>query len=135
MKVRNYEKKELIVILSIVLFTLEFIFIASLITNKIYAYQKITGIVLKDDLLIVVASKEERKLLFKNSFIYLNSKKEKFKIVEDRGAIITKNNTKYYELLISTKLDKKYKANDTLSVSIKTEKKRLIEIFKAIGGG
>lgn len=102
--------------------------------NKIYDYQKLTGIVLKDDLLIVVASKEERKLLHNNSSIYLNSKKESFNILEDRGAIITQNGKKYYELLIDTKFDKKYKANDTLSVSIKTKKKRLIEIFKVIGG-
>ncbi len=135
MKVRNYEKKTLIVFISIILFILEIFFLMIISIKKEYNYTKVTGIVLKENLLIIVASKEERKNFYNNSHIYLDSKKRKMKIIEDRGAIITKDNKKYYELLIKVKFTKKYKANDIIPISIKTEKKRLIEIFKIIGEG
>lgn len=99
-----------------------------------YDYKKISAIVLKENLLIVVASKEERKLLYNNSSIYLDSKKEKYEITRDSGVIMTKDEEKYYELLIKTKFAKKYKPNDTITVSLKTKKQRLINIFKVIGG-
>lgn len=134
MKVRNYEKKDLLIFLSIIFIILEVVFIIGLYINKMYDYKKVTAIVLKENLLIIVASKEERKLFYNNSFLYLNSKKEKYKISRDSGVIMTKNEEKYYELLIKTKFDKKYKPNDTLTVSLKTKKQRLINIFKVIGG-
>lgn len=135
MKKRNYENNILILFLAIILFIFEIIFILILFLKKEYNYIKLTGIVMKDNILIVVVSKNEKTYFHNNSFLYLEGKKKRFKIIEDRGAIMSHNKKKYHELLINVDFNKKYKANDTISLSIKTKKKRLIEIFKIIGEG
>lgn len=135
MKKRNYENNILILFLAIILFIFEIIFILILFLKKEYNYIKLTGIVMKDNVLIVVVSKNEKTYFHNNSFLYLEGKKKRFKIIEDRGTIMSHNKKKYHELLINVDFNKKYKANDTISLSIKTKKKRLIEIFKIIGEG
>lgn len=135
MKKRNYENNILILFLAIILFIFEIIFILILFLKKEYNYIKLIGIVMKDNVLIVVVSKNEKTYFHNNSFLYLEGKKKRFKIIEDRGAIMSHNKKKYHELLINVDFNKKYKANDTISLSIKTKKKRLIEIFKIIGEG
>lgn len=135
MKVKNYEKKELLVFISIILLILEILFGVYLFIKKDYEYEKISAIVLKDNLLIIVADKTERNNINKNNFVYIDSKKERYKLIEDKGVIMTKENKKYYELLIRVKLNKKYKVNDTINLSIKTKKIRLIKIFKIIWEG
>lgn len=135
MKKRNYENNILILFLAIILFIFEIIFILILFLKKEYNHIKLTGIVMKDNVLIVVVSKNEKTYFHNNSFLYLEGKKKRFKIIEDRGAIMSHNKKKYHELLINVDFNKKYKANDTISLSIKTKKKRLIEIFKIIGEG
>lgn len=135
MKKRNYENNILILFLAIILFIFEIIFILILFLKKEYNYIKLTGIVMKDNVLIVVVSKNEKTYFHNNFFLYLEGKKKRFKIIEDRGAIMSHNKKKYHELLINVDFNKKYKANDTISLSIKTKKKRLIEIFKIIGEG
>ena len=135
MKIRNYEKKDLITILIIILIILEFISIIFLISNKSYTYKKLTGIVMKDNLVTMILSKEERKFIYSNKNIYLNDKLLKYSIKEDRGIILKKNNKKYYELLINVKFSKNIKANEVLNFSIKDKKKTLIEILKDIWEG
>ena len=135
MKTRNYEKKDLITILIIILIILEFISIIFLISNKSYTYKKLTGIVMKDNLVTMILSKEERKFIYSNKNIYLNDKLLKYSIKEDRGIILKKNNKKYYELLINVKFSKNIKANEVLNFSIKDKKKTLIEILKDIWEG
>lgn len=135
MKNRNYEKKTIIIFCIILLFILELIYLLLLFLKKEYNYTTITGIVQKENLLVVIASKEERKYLHNNAYIYLEAKKEPFKIIEDRGIIITKDNKKYYELLIKVQIKKEHKINDTVVLSIKTTKQRLIKIFKTIKEG
>ena len=135
MKIRNYEKKDLITILIIILIILEFISIIFLISNKSYTYKKLTGIVMKDNLVTMILSKEERKFIYSNKNIYLNDKLLKYSIKEDRGVILKKNNKKYYELLINVKFSKNIKANEVLNFSIKDKKKTLIEILKDIWEG
>ena len=79
------------------LLLLEISFFIYLSLTKIYQYKKISGIVLKDDHLILILDAKERKILYKNTFCYLNSKKKKYLIKEDKGVIITKDNKKYLQ--------------------------------------
>lgn len=135
MKIRNYEKKFLIILFTITIFISEIIFVLILFLKKEYNYTKLTGIVMKENLLIVIVSKKEKEYFYNNYFLYLEGKKEKFKVIENRGTIMSQDKNKYHELLIKVKFNKEYKANDIISVSIKTKKQRLIAIFKIIGEG
>lgn len=132
MKVRNYEKKLVIYLLLVVITLVEIIFMINIYNKKIYTYEILNAVVVKDNLVLLIISDKQNKILNKNRYLYLNGEKIKFKITEDRGYVI-KN--KYKELLIELKFNKKYKANDSLQLILKKEKIRLIEIFKIIWEG
>lgn len=135
MKIRNYEKTKEITIIIILVIIIESFFFTFLINNKIYCYNQMSTVVLKDNVVMLVASKKEKELLYKNAKLFLKDKKVKYRIIEDKGVIITRNNKKYYEVLLEFKFDKKYKTNDTITVSLQEEKIKLIKIFKLIWDG
>ena len=135
MKIKKYEKCSLVISMCIIIFIIEVIFTFLLITTKEYKYKKINGVVVKDNLVDIVIPSKEKNIIYKNKYLYLNDKKIKFKIVEEKKNVYKHNKEKYHELLVSYKFDKKYKTSDILSISIKKEKYRLIEIFKLIWEG
>lgn len=135
MKVRNYEKKTLIYILLIFLILLEIIIVILCYKNKINIYENIQGVVVKDNLVVLIVNDKTKKIIYKNTLLYLNNKKIKYEIIEDRGYVLKRNKEKYSEILISFKFDKNYKVNDSLQLMFKKKKIRIIEIFKIIWEG
>lgn len=135
MKLKNYEKNSLIIAIGVFTLILEIIFFTVLINKKIYSYNKMSGIIMKNNIVIVVLDKEELFNLHKNVYVYHNNKRIKFKIEKNNGAIISKGNNKYYEVLIKLKLPKNYKSNDLVELTIKNKKIISIKIFKLIWDG
>ena len=119
MKIKKYEKCSLVISMCIIIFIIEVIFTFLLITTKEYKYKKINGVVVKDNLVDIVIPSKEKNIIYKNKYLYLNDKKIKFKIVEEKKNVYKHNKEKYHELLVSYKFDKKYKTSDILSISIK----------------
>ena len=133
MKTRNYEKKSLIIFLIVIIFISEFIFLLFLIINKECNYEKLNSIVIKDNLVLVMASKKERKLIYNNSILYYKDRKYKYKLVEDRGKLLKQG---YYELVLEFNFNNKnIKTNDILELVFVKEKIRLIELFKFMWEG
>lgn len=135
MKTRKYEKFSLVLFLCLFVLFLEFIFILFLFNNKEYKYDQYTGVVVKDNLMTIIIPKEKRKILYKNRYLYHNDKKIKYKIIEEKKNLYKNNGKQYHELLIDFRFDKKYKTSDVVTISIKKEKYRLIEMFKLIWDG
>lgn len=135
MKIKTYEKIVLIKLLIMGIFILELVFFYLLYSHKEFNYKKIDGIIVKDNVVALVLTKEDKKILYKNSNLIMNDKIRKYTILEDEGVFIKKGNKKYYEVLIKTKTDKKYKTSDSIQVNLKDNKYRIIEIFKLIWGG
>ena len=92
MKTRNYERKDLIIFLIILLLGFELISIIVLLTIKTNKYFKISGIVIKDNLIFVIVNKDERRIVYSDKVLYYNNKRYKYNIVEDRGIVMKKNN-------------------------------------------
>ena len=134
MKVRNYEKKELIILFIILLFICEFTVFITLFTMKFNKYLKVNGIVIKDNLVLVMVSKSERKVIYSNKVLFYNNKRYKYKIVEDRGIIMKKGKNNYYQLVLKFSFKEKV-PNDTLEFVFIKGRIRLIEIFKIIWEG
>lgn len=134
MKTRNYERKDLIIFLIILLLGFELISIIVLLTIKTNKYFKISGIVIKDNLIFVIVNKDERKIIYSDKVLYFNNERYKYNIVEDRGIVMKKNNENYYQLVLEFKL-KNMKANDVVEIVFTKERMRLIEIFKIIWEG
>lgn len=135
MKIKTYEKIVLIKLLIMGIFILELVFFYLLYSHKEFNYKKIDGIIVKDNVVALVLTKEDKKILYKNSNLIMNDKIRKYTILEDEGVFIKKGNKKYYEVLIKTKTDKKYKTSDSIQVNLKDNKYRIIEMFKLIWGG
>lgn len=135
MKTRKYEKFSLVLFLCLFVLFLEFIFILFLFNNKEYKYDQYTGVVVKDNLMTIIIPKEKRKILYKNRYLYHNDKKIKYKIIEEKKNLYKNNGKQYHELLIDFRFDKKYRTSDVVTISIKKEKYRLIEMFKLIWDG
>ena len=134
MKTRNYERKDLIIFLIILLLGFELISIIVLLTIKTNKYFKISGIVIKDNLIFVIVNKDERRIVYSDKVLYYNNKRYKYNIVEDRGIVMKKSNENYYQLVLEFKL-KNMKANDVVEIVFTKERMRLIEIFKIIWEG
>lgn len=134
MKIRNYERKELITVFIVLLLLTEIIVVISLTTIKINNYFKVNGVVVKDNLMVIMVSSSERKIIYSNKVLFFNNKRFKFEIVEDRGIVMKKKNDKYYQLLLKFPFEDK-SANDILEIVFIKEKIRLIEIFKIIWEG
>lgn len=135
MRQKKYEEKSLISFIFIIIIILETISLIICIKTYQFTYKKITGIVIKKDLLLAIVDKKERKLLYDNKKIYVNDKYIMFKIEEDKGIILKKNNKKYYELIISTKISKSLKANDSIDISIKDKKISMIKLLRKLKEG
>lgn len=135
MKVRNYEKQELIIFILLVLIIIEIISFIFLFRYKVFEYKKLTGIITNNNIVSLVVDKKEKEILNKNRKIYLNNKELKYKVLEDKGIIIKKNNKNYYEVLIKVKTPKNIKINDIINLSIKDKKISIINLLKKIGEG
>ena len=135
MKIRNYEKKTLVTFLMILLLIIEGFVVIALSTIKVEKYIKISGVVIKDNLILLVVDKDERKTIYSNKVLFFNNHKFKYKINEDRGVVLKRNKKNYYQLVLSFNFKNKYKANDILEIVLVKERIRLIGIFKIIWEG
>ena len=135
MKVRNYEKQVLIIFILIVLIIIEIFSFIVLYNYKVYKYKKLTGIISNNNIVTLIVDKEEKKLLYKNKKVYLNNKSLEYRIIEDKGYITKKDNTKYYEIIIFVKTPKNKKSSDYVELSIKNKKINILKLIKKIGEG
>lgn len=135
MKLKNYEKKELLLLAIIGLFIVEIIFIASLMIKTCNIYDTYQGIVQKKNIIIVFIDDNQLKDFYKNHYIYVNNQKKKFKLRKVTRDVLTRKKVKYHEILIEFNFEKKLKENDVVDFSLQKEKIKLIEIFKVIWEG
>ena len=134
MKVRNYEKQELVIFTLLVLIIIEIFSFIFLFSYKVFEYKKINGIITNNNIVSLVVDKTDKKILNKNNKIYFNNKELRYKVIEDKGVITKKNNKNYYEILIKIKTPKN-KINEIINMSIRDKKTSVIKLFKKIGEG
>ena len=134
MIIRNYEKQSFTLFLIFILFITELLFVIYILNHKEYDYIRINGIVVKNDVVLIMIDEKTRKTLRKNSSLYCNDKKYVFKIIEDRGKVLKEG---YYELILkfSFSKDNKVKPNDILELVLTKKKISLINFFKLIWEG
>ena len=130
MKLRNYERKGWIIIGIMVLFLIEIVGGVFLYQRKENEYIKISSIFVKNNTVLVVVTKEERKVLYHNKTLYIEDKKTNYEIEEDRGIVLKQKQEKYYELILKVNTPKEKKANDLLEISISKEKKNIWDLIR-----
>ena len=132
---KSYENKTIIITVTIIFLVIEIIFISLLFIKKEYVYETISGLVIDKNKVIFLLDKEEEKNIYKNTYVYYNNRKVKIEILENHGVVLTNKEKKYKELLLKIKIGNKYKANDSINISIKKNKVKLIKLIKKIWDG
>lgn len=130
MRIRNYEKKNIVLYISAILLILEIILFIYLKKTKEFQYEKITGYIISKNEILITPTKRIRKMLYKNKKIYIKDHLLSYEIKEDKGVLLESNNKRYYELIIKAKIPSNN--NQIIEISIKREKKDIITIFKSV---
>ena len=130
MRIHNYEKKSLILYISVILLILEIILFIYLKKTKEFQYEKITGYIISKNEILITPTKRIRKMLYKNKKIYIKDHLLSYEIKEDKGVLLESNNKRYYELIIKAKIPSNN--NRIIEISIKKDKKDIITIFKSV---
>ncbi len=129
---KKYENLTKIKIITVLLIIIQLIFILLMTNYKVYKDKTLTCIVMNKNICLLVLDDKEKELLHKNMKLYVNNKENTFKIIEDNNVVVTNGKKKYKEILIKVDLVKSYKTNDTVNLTIRERKIKLIEIFKVI---
>lgn len=129
---KKYENLTKIKIITVLLIIIQLIFILLMTNYKVYKDKTLTCIVMNKNICLLVLDDKEKDLLHKNMKLYVNDKENTFKIIEDNNVVVTNGKKKYKEILIKVDLVKSYKTNDTVKLTIRERKIKLIEIFKVI---
>ena len=130
MRIHNYEKKSLILYISVILLILEIILFIYLKKTKEFQYEKITGYIISKNEILITPTKRIKKMIYKNKKIYIKDHLLSYEIKEDKGVLLESNNKRYYELIIKAKIPSNN--NQIIEISIKKEKKDIITIFKSV---
>lgn len=129
---KKYENLTKIKIITVLLIIIQLIFILLMTNYKVYKDKTLTCIVMNKNICLLVLDDKEKELLHKNMKLYVNDKENTFKIIEDNNVVVTNGKKKYKEILIKVDLVKSYKTNDTVKLTIRERKIKLIGIFKVI---
>ncbi len=131
MKLKKYEK-------TFLLYFFIYLFLAGILillfycfSGKFNNYYAINGVVFGNDIVEVMVTSSELKILYKNGFLYLDDKKKNYDIVKVNKNILKTKNKKYHEVLISLDVDN-MKENDILQLVFCDERIKIFEIFKSI---
>jgi len=133
MKIHNYEKKSLILYISILLVLIELLLFVYLKDKKIFQYEKITGYVIHKNEILITPTTKARKILYKNQRIFIKNHSLSFEIKEDKGVVLESQKKRYYELILKTKIPSN--TNQTIEISVKKGKKDILTILKSVWKG
>lgn len=122
----KYEDFKISIFLIIVLLIIEAILIIILINNKLSIYYVFNGIIYKDKCIQIVVDDAELKIINSNKALYFKNKKHFYEVMDIDRDIINNYN------LISLKVHIDGRVNDIVSISVFSNRIRVIEMFKII---
>ena len=128
MKQKNYEKKTLVLFLTILLWIIEICFIIYLYNIRIIEYKQFQVIMISNKEGVVYLSKEDKKLFYKSSYYYYKDKKYYFEIIDENKV------NDLIEIKLKTSI-KNLKENDIITISIENNRISELETIIDIWGG
>lgn len=122
----KYEDFKISIFLIIILLIMEAILIIILINNRLSIYYVFNGIIYKDKCIQIVVDDAELKIINSNKALYFKNKKHFYEVIDIDRDIINNYN------LISLKVNIDGRVNDIVSISVFSNRIRVIEMFKII---
>ena len=129
MKNRNYEKMDFVIFLSIVLFFSMIVFFFFLFHQKEFSYQKLIGVIVSKNHIMVVVDEKEKNLFYHNKRIYYQGREYSYTILDVRES------DSYYELFLEVSTPKKRKTNELFEFSIPVKKESIMSLFQKVWVG
>lgn len=129
---KQYEKKNRIIVGSIIFLVMDFLLVFLLFNRRIVMYEKFSGVIFKDNLLVFLLSDDDLKLFYRNKVVFIENKSKNFVIKKVDKDVLKRNGIYYNQVFIEVNISNKYKVNDVLDVSIVRESVKSINIFKII---
>ena len=124
------------------MYTVVFILIILILVLLIFSFSKnireykvINSSVVKDDLVEVLVTDKELKMIYDNNYLFLNRRKKLIKIEEVNKSILVRKNKKYHNVLLKLKLNNDVKVNDIKSLVLFNRKVNIFEMIKIIWKG
>lgn len=130
-----YDRKNTVICGTFVFLFFIILFILLLLNKRMILYDKFSGVVEKDDLLVFLLSDEELELFYKNKELFLNNLKEEFNIRKVDKAVLEREGVFYNRVLIEIDIDNMYKVNESLDISIARRSVKCVKMFKVIWDG
>ncbi len=124
----SYDKKQLIIFFSFIVFILTLLVIISIYNMNIKTYTVVSGIVSKENIIVMLSQKDYNKLTT-TQIIYVDNQKYKFNIKEIIEKIIKKDNIYYHQLVLEVKLNN-YNDTDVLEIVIPNQKELISTMIK-----
>lgn len=100
--------------------------------KKLVLYEVFKGVVFNDDVLVLVLNDKELKLFQKNSVLFIDNEKLKFKLKKVQKNMLERDGEKYSQVFVEVDISNMYKLNDVVDVSIMKENVMIYEMFKII---
>lgn len=132
MKIKRYERIYLLIYMIILLFIFEILFFSYMFFYERYNYIKYNGVLRTSGFVMVMVKDIDVEYFYQSNYLYNDSKKKKFEIIEVNKNIYKSDDCYYHSILINVDTDKKLIDNDLYEFSLKTEKVKSINIFKMI---
>lgn len=126
----NYKKNQLIISITILLITVQLYFVNYCFNNYIKSYKTITGVVISNNIVQVMVDNDNLKRIYNNKYIFIDNKKYYKENKSITKNIMKKGKTNYHSILLKIKLNKKYKTNDAIIITIYDKKIKIISMFK-----
>ena len=129
---KRYENKNKIVAVCLIFLVIIFGFGLFLINQKVVLYEKFSGVVSKEDVLVFLISKDELKLFYKNKIVFIENDRKKFVIKKIEKDVVERNGILYSQVFVEVDISNKNKVNDIIDVSLAKRNVKSINIFKII---
>lgn len=127
---KNYEKYECLIFVIIVFIVIESVICYLYFNNKYRTYLNITSIIVTDDYVKTYVDSKTLRKLNQSKYFYVDNKRLKYDVISIEKNIMKKNKDYFHEVMINFKIPKKYKDNDTINISIYSNKSAIYTIFK-----
>ena len=115
-----------------IIFVCETLFIVFLLKNKIILYEKFSGVVVKDDLVLFVLNDDELKFFHKNKNVYIDGVAENFRFNRVLKNVLKRDGISYHQVFIQFDLNSKVKENDVIYVTVAKENTSIFNIFRIL---
>ncbi|MBQ3422877.1 MAG: hypothetical protein IJH34_14755 [Romboutsia sp.] len=128
---KKYQDETIFVIV-VVVFILITILLLTATKIKYDHYKSLIGSMYNIDMIKLIVDDNELALINKSRYLYLKNHKQKYKRISVTRNVLKKEKHNYHEIIIKTKLPKRIKTSDYVTISFFEEKESIYELIKKI---